>query len=117
MQIIGRMKCRDTKKCRLWFDQRGIKYHFVDLEKRDLSQGEWQAVATGRNWDDLIDRSGKAWEKHQLAWKDYNPRDELMDDSALLKTPVLREGRMVAVGYDPGAWEKVLQMIKSGGEK
>ena len=93
-----------------------FEYHFVDLEKRNLSNGEWRAIAVGRDWDDLIDRNGKAWKKHQLAWKDYDPQVELMDDPALLKTPVLREGSMVVIGYDLGAWEKVLRMMTSGGK-
>lgn len=115
MQIIGTAKCQDTKKCRLWFDQRGISYHFVDLAKRALSNGEWQAIAAGRDWDDLIDRDGRAWKKRQLAWKEYSPREELLEEPNLLRTPVLREGREVIIGYDPQAWERVAQKIKAGG--
>ncbi len=112
MQIIGTASCRNTKKCRLWFDQRGISYHFVNLSKRSLSDGELQAIAQGREWDDLIDRDSKAWKKLQLEWKAYNPMEELSEEQGLLKTPILREGRTVVVGYDVQAWEAIAQRLK-----
>ncbi|MCG8453997.1 MAG: glutaredoxin [Spirochaetales bacterium] len=113
MQIIGTAKCRETKKCRLWFDQRGISYHFVDLKKRDLSPGELEALARGGGgWDALIDDQGKAWQKKQLAWKEYNPQEELMEDNSLLRTPVVREGKEVIVGAQPDAWKKLALSLK-----
>ncbi|OQX28787.1 MAG: hypothetical protein B0D92_07070 [Spirochaeta sp. LUC14_002_19_P3] len=111
MQIIGTLKCRDTKKCRLWFDQRGVKYHFVDLAKRALSDGELESIAAGRSWDDLLDRDGRAWNKRQLAWKDYDPRAELREEPGLLKTPVVREGRDAVIGHDEQGWERIRTMM------
>lgn len=112
MQIIGTRQCRVTKKCRLWFDERGIKYHFVDLAKRPLSPGELDAIVRGRCWDDLIDRSGKAWTKKQLAWKDYKAKEEIMEDQNLLKTPILRDNKDVVIGNQPGEWERIARRIK-----
>ncbi len=107
MQIIGTAKCRDTKKCRLWFDQRGITYHFVDLAKRTLSTGELKAIAAKTAWDDLIDKEGKAWAEKQLEWKEYDAFEELEEDIRLLKTPVVREGKEVVIGYNPEAWSVI----------
>ena len=107
MQIIGTAKCRDTKKCRLWFDQRGIDYHYVDLNKRRLSPGELNAIATKNSWDDMLDREGKVWKKKQLEWKEFDPQEELNDDPLLLKTPVVRDGSEVIIGNAPDAWAKL----------
>ena len=104
LQIIGTAKCRDTRKCRLWFDQRGISYHFVDLGKRALSPGELRAIAAGKSWDDMMDRSSKAWAKKQLEWKEFDPEEELTADSLLLRTPVVRNGVDVVIGYEPMSW-------------
>ena len=112
MQIIGTAKCRDTKKCRLWFDQRGISYHFVDLAKRPLSPGELKAVAAKASWEGMIDREGKAWAEKQLAWKEYDAAEELEEDQRLLKTPVVREGSEVIVGYSPEAWAALAEKNK-----
>ena len=107
MQIIGTAKCRDTKKCRLWFDQRGLDYHFVDLAKRPLSPGELRAIASGNSWDQMLDRDGKAWKSRQLEWKDFNPEEELNEEPLLLKTPVVREGSESIIGMNPEAWARI----------
>ena len=105
LQIIGSAKCWDTKKCRLWFDQRGISYHFVDLGKRALSSGELRSIAARNSWDEMLDRNSKAWAKNQLEWKEFDPEEELTADSLLLKTPVVRDGVDVVIGYEPTLWE------------
>ena len=107
MQIIGTAKCRVTKKCRLWFDQRGIPYHFLDCRKKPLSLGELKAVAAGRSWHDLIDRDSAAWKKHQLEWKDFDPREEIIEHQELLITPILRDGPEVVIGSDPPGWQRI----------
>ena len=112
MQIIGTAKCKDTKKCRLWFDQRALSYNFVDFIKKPLSPGELKNIASGRSWDDLIDRNSKAWEKRQLAWKDYDPQQEVSECQQLLITPIVREGADVAIGYDPDSWERIARTMR-----
>lgn len=112
MQIIGSLKCRDTKKCRLFFDQRGIDYHFVDLAKRSLSDGELKSIVQGRSWEDLIDTGGKVWQKKQLAWKDYNAEEEIREDQSLLITPILRDKHSVVIGLKPEEWEDIAGQIK-----
>ena len=112
MQIIGSLKCRDTKKCRLFFDQRGIDYHFVDLAKRSLSDGELKSIVQGRSWEDLIDTGGKVWQKKQLAWKDYNAEEEIREDQSLLITPILRDKNSVVIGLKPEEWERIAGQIK-----
>ncbi len=106
LQIIGTVKCRDTKKCRLWFDQRGISYHFMDLGKRALSSGELKAIAARNSWDEMLDRNGKTWAKKQLEWKEFDPEEELTADPMLLKTPVVRDGVEAVIGYEPESWVK-----------
>ncbi len=104
MQIIGTAKCKDTKKCRLWFDQRGISYHFVDLTKRALSPGELDSVASKTSWEQMLNKDGKVWKDRQLEWKEFDPREELLENPLLLKTPVVREGKAAIIGYKPDEW-------------
>lgn len=112
MQIIGTNKCRETKKCRLWFDQRGISYHFVDLNKRPLSEGELDAVARSTGWDALLNRKGKAWKERQLEWKEFDPRTELLETPLLLTTPIVRSGKTVVIGSDTDGWSSIQDLLK-----
>ena len=103
-QIIGTAKCRDTKKCRLWFEQRGISFHFVDISKKALSPGELRSIAEKTSWDEMLDRESKAWSRRQLEWKDFDAEEELNEEILLLKTPVVRSKKKVIIGYKPDEW-------------
>ncbi len=107
VQIIGTAKCRDTKKCRLWFDERGMSYHFVDLAKRPLSPGELDSIAAANGWEAMLEKKGKVWKARQLEWKDYDAREELLENPLLLKTPVVREKGRAVIGYCPDEWAKM----------
>ncbi len=113
MQIIGTAKCRDTKKCRLWFDQRGISYHFVDLNKRALSPGELESVAARNSWDAMLNREGKVWKERQLEWKDFDAREELLETPLLLRTPVVRHNGEAVIGHQPEQWQRLAGTLKS----
>lgn len=42
----------------------------------------------------------------------FNKFDKLLDDSLLLKTPVVRNGSKCTVGYDPDTWKKWIEESK-----
>ena len=113
MQIIGTAKCRGTKRCRLWFDQRGIPYHFLDYRKKPFSLGELKAVAAVHTWENLIDRDSATWKKYQLEWKDYDPREEIIEHPDLLITPILRDGSEVILGCDTSGWRRIADKHRS----
>lgn len=100
IQIIGTKKCGDTKKAIRFFQERGIKYHFVDLAERDLSPGEWDNIFRQFPPADLVDEQSGAYKKKGLAWMDYDPREELMENPGLLKTPLTRWDRSFTLGFD-----------------
>jgi len=108
-QIIGSAKCRGTQKCRRWFDERGIGYQYVNLAKRALSATELSAIARVVSWDDMMDDQGKVWASRQLAWKEFDPLEELLAHPLLLKTPVVRRDAMVVIGYRPRILERFQQ--------
>ena len=105
MQIIGHMKCRDTKKCFRWFSDRRIKYHFLDLAQRGLSPGEFESIARHYSWDQLINRSSKVWQEKGLEWMVFDKREKMLENPLLLLTPIVREGNKFAIGYKPEEWE------------
>ena len=40
IQIFGTKKCQETKKAERYFKERGIKFQFVNLKEKGLSQGD-----------------------------------------------------------------------------
>ena len=109
IQIFGKSKCFDTKKAERYFKERRIKYQYVDLLRFGLSGKEFDAVLRGVGGiDQLIDWDGKSAEITLMKYID-DPRakeDKVFDDPSLMKTPVVRNGKLATVGYQPEVWSK-----------
>ena len=109
IQIFGNNKCFDTKKAERYFKERRIKYQYVDLLRYGLSGKEFDAVLLGVGGvDNLIDWNGKSPEITLMKYmEDVRAKeDKLFDDPSLMRTPIVRNGRQVTVGYCPEIWEK-----------
>lgn len=108
IQIFGKSKCFDTKKAERWFKERRIKYQYIDLVKYGMSGKEFDSVlrAVG-GVDQLIDWDGKSADITLMKYMDDSraKEDKIFDDPALMKTPVVRNGKAATVGFRPDVWE------------
>lgn len=104
IQIFGTKKCNETKKTERFFKERGIPFHFRDLSGKGISQGELDNILRVVKIDDLIDVNSKQYIKRGLQYMIFNAEEELLADPLLFKTPVVRNGKMVTVGYQPKVW-------------
>lgn len=108
IQIFGKNKCFDTKKAERYFKERRIKYQYVDLLRYGLSGKEFDAVLRGVDGiDNLIDWNGKSQDITVMKYMDdkRNKEDKVFDDPSLMRTPIVRNGKQVTVGYCPETWE------------
>lgn len=106
IQIIGTKKCNDTRKAERFFKERRIPFHFKDLTIKGLSKGELENIKRVIDVEDLIDREGKQFKKRNLEFMIFNIEEEILDDPLLLKTPIVRNGRKVTVGFQPETWKE-----------
>jgi arsenate reductase len=105
IQIFGTLKCRDTRKAQMYFKERRIPFHFVDITRKGLSKGELNSIKQSVGIDNLVDREGKAYAEKNLKYLIHDIEEELLKDSSLLKTPVVRNGREATAGYQPNTWK------------
>ncbi len=108
IQIFGTSKCFDTKKAQRYFKERGIKFQFIDLKEKGLSKGEYTSVRQSVGGSEhMINHNCK--DKDTLALVQYlteEDRDEkLLENQQILKTPIVRNGRMATVGFQPDVWK------------
>lgn len=109
IQIFGKSKCFDTKKAERYFKERRIKYQFVDLLKFGLSGKEFDTVLRGIGGiDNLINWEGNSQEITNMRYMDdrITKEDKVFDDPKLMRTPIVRNGKYVTVGYCPEVWAK-----------
>ena len=109
IQIFGKGKCFDTKKAERYFKERRIKYQYIDLLRYGMSGKEFDSVlrAVG-GIDNLIDWEGKSQEITLMKYMEDNraKEDKVFDDPSLMRTPVVRNGKLATVGYQPEVWGK-----------
>ena len=109
IQIFGKSKCFDTKKAERYFKERRVKYQYIDLIKYGMSGKEFDAVIRGVGGiDNLIDWSSKSQQVTNMKYMDSSvgKEDIVFDDPTLMRTPIVRNGKLVTVGYCPEVWSK-----------
>ncbi len=107
IQIFGKNKCFDTQKAQRYFKERKIKFQLIDLPKFGMSGKEFDAVLRGVGGiDNLIDWDAKDPEITLMKYMDDKlaKEDKVFDNPKLMKTPVVRNGKNVTVGYCPEIW-------------
>ena len=109
IQIFGTKKCNDTKKAERFFKERGIKYQFVDMKEKGMSKGEFNSVAQANGGlENMINWDGK--DKNLLALIKYiadeDKLQKVMENPSVIKTPVVRNGKLSTLGYQPEIWKK-----------
>jgi len=79
----------------------------VDLLRYGLSGKEFDAVLRGVGGiDKLIDWEGKSPEITLMKYMDdpVAKEDKVFDDPSLIRTPIVRNGKQVTLGYCPEVW-------------
>lgn len=101
IQMYVSKKNFDVQKAERFFKERRIQIQVMDLKKHKLGERELQVL--GKNGlSDLIDKDDKRVKEHPACYYD---RDSLilpaiLEAPWLLKSPILRNGNKVLVGFD-----------------
>lgn len=108
IQIFGNKKCFETKKAIRYFKERGIKYQFVDMKEKGMSKGELRVIKQALGGlEALLDPDCR--DQDALALITYIAEEEkeekLLLNPQVIKTPIVRNGKKAAAGYEPDVWK------------
>ncbi len=108
IQIFGVKNCFETKKAERYFKERNIKYQFIDLKQKALSKGELETVKTSVGLDKLINQNAQDYVKLNLnrIGSSSMRQEILLNNPKLYNTPIVRNGRLATVGYQPDIWQE-----------
>ena len=109
IQIFGTKKDSDSRKAERWFKERRIRFQYIDMREKGLSKGELDSVSRDLGgYSELIDPKSK--DLYALALVQHTPPSMLagilMENQQVLKTPIVRNGRLATVGYAPDVWKR-----------
>lgn len=107
IQIFGASKCFDTKKAERYFKERKIKYQLIDILKYGLSKGEFNSVKNSVGLRSLININAKEYKTLNMQFLGIGECAEevLIKNPKLFNTPIVRNGKLATVGYQPDIWK------------
>lgn len=113
IQIFGKKKCFDTKKAERFFKERRVKVQFIDLLDKGISPGEYKSVKSAVGGiDALLDEKHRDYKLLSYLAYEEDKDENILEDPSLLKTPIVRNGKLATVGYCPDVWTKWLEAEK-----
>ena len=107
--IIGHKKSADTRKAQRFFKERRIQVHFRDITEKGLTRRELEKISVSLGTDPLIDRSSKLYKDKGYEYMEYDVLEELEENPALLKTPIVRNGSSATLGLAEDEWSAWLK--------
>lgn len=105
IQIFGASKCFDTKKAERYFKERRVKFQAIDLYRYGISRGELSSVLRCVKLEELVNPKHPDSALLSYLASDGDKIEKLLDDPRLLKTPIVRNGRLATLGYQPEVWK------------
>ena len=107
IQIYTGKKNFDAQKAERFFKERRIPFQSLDLKKHKLGEREIRLMLSSFGMDQLLDRENPRVKEHPACYYD---RAELLVPAIqecpwLLRTPIVRNGNQVTLGYRPEIWE------------
>ena len=101
----------DTQKAERFFKERRIAYQRVDVLKYGIGRRELESVAAAVGLEALCDRDSKAFRESVIAYTQSRETilSGLMEKPQLLRLPIVRNGKLATVGYQPDVWEKWIE--------
>jgi arsenate reductase-like glutaredoxin family protein len=111
VQIFGLKNSQATRAAERFFKERRVTIHMVDLKQKPLAPGEIKRFIDRFGLNGLLDSEGKAYIEAGLKYyklSDAELLGRIERDPKLLKVPLIRGGKLLAVGHDEPSWKAML---------
>lgn len=112
--LYGIANCDTVKKARTWLDTSGHAYTFHDFKKAGLDETTVARWLQRQPWETLVNKKGTTWrglpDAQKTAVTDAASATVLMmQNTSVIKRPVLCKDDQVLVGFDPILYQQALQ--------
>lgn len=110
IQLYAVRKNFDQQKAERYFKERRIPVQVMDMKKHKPGRRELETFARALGAQQLIDREDKRVKEHPACYynQDAMILDAILEAPWLLRSPIVRNGAKVTVGYCPQVWDEWL---------
>ena len=111
--IYGIPNCDTMKKARQWLDQQGLEYTFHNYRKDGLDKQWLQDRINELGWEQVVNRRGTTWRKLpedvRNAMTAETAVEALLEQSGMIKRPLLDTGCGYLLGFSADKWAEALK--------
>jgi len=111
IQVFGIPNCDTIKKARKWLDANGVSYEFHDYKKKGIDKATLTRWCKELGWEALVNTRGTTWRKLSDQQKSDLSQAKaialLMDNTSMIKRPIIVTGRDTLVGFDEARYREV----------
>jgi len=112
IRLYGIPNCDTIKKARHWLTEHNLPHEFIDYKKSGVDEVRLRRWVKQVGWERLLNRRGTTWRRLDEALKariDENGAIALMlEQPSIIRRPVLESGRRLLVGFEPAAYQDLL---------
>ncbi len=107
IQIYAGKKNFDTQKAERYFKERRIPFQSLDLKKHRLGEREIRMMISAFGIENLLDRENPKVREHPACYYDRLEMliPAIQESPWLVKTPIVRNGAKMTIGYQPQVWD------------
>lgn len=111
--VYGIPNCGSVKKARDWLEHQNIAYDFHDFKKTGIDQETIAGWMKQVSWELLVNKKGTTWRGLPAATKiavtsAASATLLMMENTSVIKRPVICKGKTVLVGFDADTYETYL---------
>ena len=113
VKIYGIPNCGSVKKAFVWLNENKIKFEFVDFKKEGVTKNKIEQWLEKQPMEILLNKKGTTWKGlTNVAQKKSSKTEEaiklLIENTSLIKRPVIEAGENVLVGFDEEIYKSIL---------
>jgi len=110
--VYGIRNCDTIKKTLTWLTSQGLEHQLHDYRKQGISDALIDQLLQQFTLEQLINRRGTTWRKlpepNKQNLSESSARALMHEYPALIKRPILCDGKQWLVGFDPQIIEQTL---------
>ena len=112
--LYGIPNCDTVKKARTWLDENGYAYTFHDFKKSGLDKATISTWLKQVSWETLVNKKGTTWRNlpdttKASAVNAATATMLMLDNTSVIKRPVLCTKDQVLVGFDADLYKKTFK--------
>jgi len=114
MTVFGIKNCNTVKSALDWLNKNKVEFEFYDYKKSGITDTKLSTWCKQVGWENLVNKRGTTWRQLEEADQKKVTNEKaaialMIEKSSVIKRPLVEhQGKVLLLGFDEDAYQKVL---------